>query len=89
MDKKTVTNEVMEVYQKENPSFVEGLISEKSTQDYINRWISFFTEKLAIPPLLFKRSTLLDVGCGSGEKNAYPGKAGSHHHRKRSESGGD
>lgn len=64
-----VTNSVMNVYKKVNPSFVENMTTEKKRKEYFLKWSNLIVKKMKIPPLCFRNSTLLDVGCGSGEKS--------------------
>jgi 2-polyprenyl-3-methyl-5-hydroxy-6-metoxy-1,4-benzoquinol methylase len=64
-----ITHSVMNVYKKVNPSFVENIATEKARKEYFLKWSNLIVKKLKIPPLCFCNSTLLDVGCGSGEKS--------------------
>lgn len=72
LDKKQisrVTDLVMGVYKRVNPSFIENINSQKKKKEFMLKWSNLIVRKLKIPPILFQEADLLDIGCGTGEKS--------------------
>ena len=65
LERKHVTNAVLSVYRRVNPSHVRL----KSWKEYFSIWSRFISEKLLLPPVAFENARLMDVGCGTGEKS--------------------
>lgn len=72
-----VTNSVMGVYKRVNPSFIENITSQKKKKEFILKWSNLIVRKLKIPPILFRDADLLDVGCGTGEKSLVYAELGA------------
>ena len=64
-----VTESVMDVYKRVSPSFIESITSQGKKKEFFLKWSNFLVKKLKIPPLLFRGASVLDAGCGIGEKS--------------------
>ncbi len=64
-----VTDSVMDVYKRVNPSLVSNITSAGKKNAYFSKWRDLIIKKLKLPPVVFQDSSLLDVGCGTGEKS--------------------
>ena len=68
---------VNEIFKEENPSVYTKKTSKKNIDQIVESKKKFFLEKLKLPPKIFKNSSLLDLGCGSGQNSIFFDHMGS------------
>ena len=70
LKKKTIL-EVNKIYSEQNPSVYLNNLNSKKIELFVNNTKSFFLKKLQLPPRIFQNSSLLDLGCGSGQSTIF------------------
>ena len=76
-EQKRVEEEVQKVYQKVNPSTYPIEKDKKEFKRRMDFMENLFLHRLNFPPKMFKNTTLLDFGTGTGEHSLFYLKAGA------------
>lgn len=66
-----IINKVNTVYSQQNPSTYLKNLNGKKIELLINNRKNFFLQKLKLPEKIFKGSSVLDLGCGSGQNTIF------------------
>lgn len=71
MNKNNITDKVLDVYKKVNPStyFIESINEEYWIRKKF--MINLFQRRLKFPPKMFENSELIEFGCGTGEHSSF------------------
>jgi SAM-dependent methyltransferase len=63
--------EVNKIYSEQNPSRYLKNPNTKNIELFVNNTKNFFLKKLKLPARIFQNSSLLDLGCGSGQNTIF------------------
>ena len=66
-----IIKEVNKVYSKQNPSSYFKNLNAEKIKLLVNNRKNFFLKKLKLPSRIFRNSSLLDLGCGSGQNTIF------------------
>jgi len=69
--KSKIIQKVNRVYSQQNPSKYLKNLNGKKIELLINNRKDFFLRKLKLPDKIFKGSSILDLGCGSGQNTIF------------------
>jgi len=80
IDYKKFKNKMLEVYSRVNPSEI-NIIEEQKNFEYLeSAYNDLFQKKLKLHTKIFRNSTVLDIGCGTGETDLFLAMYGAEVH---------